>query len=254
MTDQASPNSGQHTGASARSAILTALTALIFGFLGAAIWSISGLADNRTRAFLMDNPELLPEMAEALQQRETSSRLAQAGDALFAEFPGAVLGNPNGTKLLIEFTDYNCPYCEASLKDVNRLVADDPNLKVIVREWPIFEGSDVASRMALAAARQGKYAQFHEKMFALGPATPETVAQAARLVGLDMERATADAVSDAVTTELARNQALARQIGFTGTPAWVTGDTAIGGAIGYEGLKEALAEAGPRREAPEAEG
>ena len=67
---------------------------------------------------------MLPEMAEALQQRETSSRLAQAGDALFAEFPGAVLGNPNGTKLLIEFTDYNCPYCEASLKDVNRLVAD----------------------------------------------------------------------------------------------------------------------------------
>ena len=75
MTDQASPNSGQHTGASARSAILTALTALIFGLLGAAIWSISGLADTRTRAFLMDNPEMLPEMAEALQQRETSSRL-----------------------------------------------------------------------------------------------------------------------------------------------------------------------------------
>jgi protein-disulfide isomerase len=239
MTDNAAQTS-------ARSAILTALMALVFGFLGAAIWSLTGLADNRTRAFLLENPEVLPEMAEALQQRETSSRLAEAGDALFNAFPGAVLGNPNGTKILVEFTDYNCPYCEASLKDVNRLIAGDPDLKVIVREWPIFEGSDVASRMALAAARQGRYQEFHERMFALGPATPETVEQAARLVGLDMERATRDAISDAVTSELARNQALARQIGFTGTPAWVTGDTAIGGAIGYEGLKEALEEAGPR--------
>lgn len=228
----------------ARSSILTALTALVFGFLGAAIWSVSGLADNRTRAFLMQNPEVLPEMAEALQQRETSDRLADAGTALFEEFPGAVLGNPNGTKLLVEFTDYNCPYCESSLGDVTRLVAEDPELKVIVREWPIFEGSDVASRMALAAARQGKYKAFHEKMFVLGPANPETVEQAARLVGLDMAQATTDALSDEVTAELARNQALARQIGFTGTPAWVTGDTAIGGAVGYETLKEALDEAG----------
>jgi protein-disulfide isomerase len=242
MTDNAS-QSGQ---SGARSAILSALMALVFGFLGAAIWSYTGLADNRTRAYLLDNPEVLPEMAEALQQRETSSRLAEAGDALFEAFPGAVLGNPDGTTVLVEFTDYNCPYCEASLKDVDRLIAADPDLKVVVREWPIFEGSDVASRMALAAARQGKYAAFHEKMFALGPATPETVEQAARLVGLDMERATRDALSDAVTSELARNQALARQIGFTGTPAWVTGDTAIGGAVGYEGLKEALEEAGPR--------
>ncbi|MEM7701317.1 MAG: DsbA family protein [Pseudomonadota bacterium] len=229
-----------------RSAILTALTALVFGFLGAAIWSISGLADNRTRAFLMENPEVLPDMAAALQQKETSDRLADAGSAIFEEFPGAVLGNPNGTKVLVEFTDYNCPYCESSLGDVERLVANDPDLKVIVREWPIFEGSEVASRMALAAARQGKYREFHEKMFALGPATPESVEQAARLVGLDIEQATADAISDGVTAELARNGALARRVGFTGTPAWVTGDTAIGGAIGYDGLKEALDSAGPR--------
>ena len=74
MTDAPAPTS-------LRSSIMTALTALIFGSLGAAIWSVSGLADNRTRAFLMDNPEVLPEMAAALQQRETSERLAGAGAA-----------------------------------------------------------------------------------------------------------------------------------------------------------------------------
>ncbi|MEL6238664.1 MAG: hypothetical protein AAFQ90_08740, partial [Pseudomonadota bacterium] len=71
MTDAPSPTSF-------RSAALTALSALIFGFLGAAIWSVSGLADNRTHSFLMDNPEILPAMAEELQARENSRRLAQA--------------------------------------------------------------------------------------------------------------------------------------------------------------------------------
>ncbi|MEE4153180.1 MAG: DsbA family protein [Erythrobacter sp.] len=227
---------------SLRGALLTALLALVFGFLGAAIWSFSGLADNRTRAFLLENPEVLPEMAEALQAREASERLAEAGDEVFNAFPGAVLGNPNGSRTLVEFTDYNCPYCEASLRDVAQLIANDPELRVVVREWPIFEGSDVASRMALAAALQGKYRAFHEKMFALGPATPETVEQAAIAAGLDMDRARADAVSDAVSVELARNQSLARAIGFSGTPAWVVGDAALGGAIGYEALKQAIEE------------
>ncbi|MEO0642893.1 MAG: DsbA family protein [Pseudomonadota bacterium] len=241
MTDAPSPTSF-------RSAALTALSALIFGFLGAAIWSVSGLADNRTHSFLMDNPEILPAMAEELQARENSRRLAQAGGSVFDAFDGAVLGNPDGSKVLVEFTDYNCPYCEASLRDVARLIAEDPEIKVVVREWPIFEGSEVASRMALAAALQGKYRAFHEAMFALGPATPETVQRAATAAGLDWERARSDAASGRVTAELARNQALARQIGFTGTPAWVTGDQAIGGAVGYDGLKQALEEAGPRAE------
>ncbi|MEO1730169.1 MAG: DsbA family protein [Pseudomonadota bacterium] len=241
MTDQQSQSSF-------RSAILTALTALIFGFLGAAIWSLSGLADNRTRTFLIQNPDILPAMATALQTQEASKRLAQAGGAVFEPFEGAVLGNPLGSKTLVEFTDYNCPYCEASLRDVMSLVEDDPELRVIVREYPIFQGSDVASRMALAAALQGKYEAFHKAMFALGPATPQSVEKAAIAVGLDMERAKADAVSDRVTAELAKNTAIARQIGFGGTPAWVTGDTAIEGAAGVERLRDAIANAGPQAE------
>jgi protein-disulfide isomerase len=230
------------------SAALTALTALVCGFLGAALWSVTGLADNRTRTFLLENPQMLPEMAEALQQAEVSERLAQAGGSVYDAFPGAVLGNPYGSKTLVEFTDYNCPYCESSLGDVERLVAEDPELKVVVREWPIFEGSEIASRMALAAAMQGKYKSFHKAMFALGPATEQNVERAAIAAKLDLERAARDATSPQVTQELARNQALARQIGFSGTPAWVTGDRAIPGAVGYDGLKKALDEAGPEVE------
>jgi protein-disulfide isomerase len=220
-----------------RQSLLTALTALVFGFLGAAIWSYSGLADNRTRSFLLGNPDLLPQMAEAYEVQESTKRLADLGDAVFDPFPGVVLGNPQGKRVLVEFTDYNCPYCESSLKDVNRLVAEDPDLKVVIREWPIFEGSDTASRMALAAGLQGKYTAFHNAMFKMGD-----VAAAAQAAGLDMERAARDAASDAVSAEIARNLDFARTLGFSGTPAWIAGDKPIGGAVGYERLKAALAE------------
>ncbi len=224
----------------------TAFMALVFGFLGAAIWSYTGLGDNRTREYLLDNPDILPEMAQAYQDQEAAKRLADLGDDVFNPFPGAVLGNPEGSKVLVEFTDYNCPYCEASLADVQRLISEDPDLKVVIREWPIFEGSDLSSRMALAAAMQGKYAAFHDAMFELGPATTESVEAAAARAGLDIERAREDAMSDAVTVELARNTTLARSLGFGGTPAWVTGNLATEGALGYDGLKEALEEAGAR--------
>jgi protein-disulfide isomerase len=217
------------------STLLTALLALVFGFLGAAVWSYSGLADNRTRSFLLDNPDMLPQMAQAYEEQEAGKRLAQMGGAVFDPFPGVVLGNPNGKRVLVEFTDYNCPYCEASLKDVNRLVAEDPDLKVVIREWPIFEGSDVASRMALAAGLQGKYRAFHDAMFATND-----VAAATKAAGLDMVRAERDAASEAVSTEIARNLDHARALGFTGTPAWIAGKKPFGGAVGYEKLKAAL--------------
>lgn len=223
------PSSLRHT-------LLTALLALVFGFLGAAAWSYSGLADNRTRAFLLNNPDMLPQMAQAYEEQEAGKRLAKMGGEVFEEFPGVVLGNPQGKRVLVEFTDYNCPYCEASLKDVNRLIADDPDLKVVIREWPIFEGSDVASRMALAAGMQGKYAAFHDAMFRM-----KDVDAAARAAGLDMAKAQADAASEPVSTEIARNLDHARALGFTGTPAWIAGNKPFGGAVGYEKLKEALA-------------
>ena len=220
--------------------LLTALLALSFGFLGAGTWSYTGLADNRTRAYLLERPEILQEVAEALAQKESEERLASLGDELYKPFPGAVIGNPEGSKVLIEFTDYNCPYCQSSLADVQKLVAEDPELKVIMREWPIFQGSDGAARMALAAAMQGKYRAFHEKMFELGPASPESIEAAARAIGLDMEQARNDAASEAVSVELARNLTFAQSLGFNGTPAFIAQKTPLAGAVGYEALKEAL--------------
>ena len=227
-----------------RQYFLTALIALVAGFAGAAAWSFTGLGNAQTRQYLVSNPEILPEMAEAFQASQAQERLAGGRDEGVEPFPGAVLGNPEGSRTLVKFTDYGCTYCKASEPDIARLIAEDPQVKVVVREWPIFEGSEEAARMALAAAMQGKYPAFYKAMFALGPPSPATVEAAAKTAALDLQRARTDAASDRVSAELARNMALARELGFSGTPSWVAGDRVLEGAVGYDALADALADEG----------
>lgn len=219
---------------------MSAALALVFGFAGAAAWSYTGLGDSQTRSYLVSNPDILPEMAEAYQKQQAQQRLAGIADQVMTPFAGAVIGNPAGSKVLVEFTDYNCPYCAMSQADVQRLVESDPEVKIVIREWSIFQGSEIASRMALAAAKQGKYAAFHDAMFKLAPVSPDSVEAAAREAGLDLEQARSDAASEEVGQELARNHALASQLGFSGTPSWVTSDSTFEGAVGFGALKQAL--------------
>lgn len=223
-----------------KNSILTALVALVFGFAGAGLWSLSGLGEQRTRAWLITNPEILPEMAAALEKRGAEARLAEVGGTVTRPFPGAVLGNPRGTRTLVKFTDYGCSYCRASEADVQKLIAADPALRVVIREWPIFEGSEEAARMALAAAQQGKYPAFYKAMFAGGQPSPAAVERAAQVAGLDIAKARAFAATDSVAAELAQNMQLARTLGFTGTPSWVAEGQILEGAVGYDKLKQAL--------------
>lgn len=223
-----------------RSLFLTALVALLAGFGGAALWSLTGLGDNQTRQYLLANPDILPEMAEAYERQQSAKRLADVGDDVTRAFPGAVLGNPRGTVTLVEFTDYGCTYCRASVAHVRQLIAANPQLKVVVREWPIFQGSDEAARMALAAARQGKFEAFHNAMFAQGSPSPQRIEAAARSAGLDLAAAKAFAVSPQADVEIAQNRGFAQQLGFTGTPSWVVGGQTLVGAVGAEALQRAI--------------
>lgn len=221
--------------------LVTALVALLAGFGGAAAWSYSGLGNPQVRDYLLANPDILPQMADAYQAQMAQDRLAGVSDAVRQPFPGAVLGNPQGKHTLVKFTDYACGYCRLSVTDVDRLVKEDPELRVVIREWPIFEGSEAAARMGLAAAKQGKFAAYYHAMFEHGPPSAENIAAAARTAGVDMEAARSFGVSEEATAELARNQAYARQLGFTGTPSWIAGETVLEGAVGQVTLAEAIA-------------
>ncbi|MBD3730792.1 MAG: DsbA family protein [Sphingomonadales bacterium] len=228
---------------SPRSLLFVSALSLAFGFAGAALWSVTGLGNGATHDYLVDNPEILPEMANVLQQREAARRLANVRGDVYSPFPGAVLGNPAGKHVLIEFTDYGCTFCRHSVGDVKAMIAADPDLKVVIREWPIFEGSDVPARWALAAARQGKFAAFHDAMFAAGSTSPEAVQAAAKQAGLDMAAAQQFVGGREAEFELMKNRSLAQQLGFEGTPSWVAGEQLLFGAIGQDTLTKALASA-----------
>ncbi|TIX49086.1 DsbA family protein [Alteraurantiacibacter aquimixticola] len=224
--------------------LLTSLIAIIGGFAGAALFSASGLGDAQTRAYLLANPEVLPEAMEELQLRQMQSRIAPLRTELEAPFPGAVLGNPQGTVTLVEFTDYACSFCRQSLADVSELIAANPDLRVVIREYPILTADSAdAARMALAAAQQGRFEQFHMAMFGQGQVTPETIEAAASEAGIDLAAARSAIEAGQFEGQLQNNVYMARTLGITGTPAWIVGDRALDGAVGADAIGRAIADA-----------
>ena len=196
------------------------------------------------REYILAHPEILPQAMENLSKRETEKQLAGVRDDVEKPFAGAVLGNPAGKVTLVEFTDYACTYCRQSLREVDALIAANPDLRVVVRELPILSpASGDAARWALAAAEQGRYAQFHAAMFAAGQPNDASIDAAARSAGLDLDRARRLIADPRVEAEINRNLELARALGFTGTPAWVVGDQTLSGAVGREELGKAIAQA-----------
>ncbi|MEO5706884.1 MAG: DsbA family protein [Alteraurantiacibacter sp.] len=224
--------------------IITIAVSLFAGFSGAALFALTGLADMQTRSYLLANPEVLPEAMDELQRRDMQERIAPVRAELETAFPGAVLGNPNGTVTLVEFTDYACTYCRQSVADVAALIAANPDLKVVIREYPILapESAD-AARMALAAAQQGKFAVFHDAMFAAGQVTSATIEASAISAGVDLAAARAAIASGRFEAQLQNNVFMAQNLGLTGTPSWIVGDRALNGAVGAEAIGRAIASA-----------
>jgi protein-disulfide isomerase len=196
------------------------------------------------RAYILEHPEILTEAAQILQQREMAKRLATVGSALTKPFLGAVAGNPAGNVTLVEFTDYSCGFCRASVADVQKLIAADTDVRVVYRELPILAPeSREAAKWALAAAKQGKHKAFHDAMFAGERPNEASIRAAALAAGLDMTRAAADAASPEIAAEIRANLAMMQQVGFNGTPTFVIGDAILEGALGHDALKEAVAKA-----------
>ena len=196
------------------------------------------------RATLLDHPEILPEAMERLRQQEARATIAPLRGALETPFDGAVLGNPKGRKVLVEFADYACGYCRRSEADVEAMIAADPDLKVVVRLLPIIgPTSEPAARMGLAAARQGRYAAFHKAIYSGATPSDQSIAAAAGAAKLDSTAAKTQSSDTRVTDELQQNMALARRLGINGTPSWVVGDQLLSGAIGREKLEAAVAAA-----------
>jgi protein-disulfide isomerase len=198
------------------------------------------------RSYLLAHPEVLPEAMQRLRDRETAKFIDAYRREIETPFAGAWTGAKEADVVIVEFFDYACPYCRKSNADVARLVAEDPKLKLVWREWPVLgPDSQAAAEVSLAAARKGRFRAFHDALFARGRPNAEALAEARKAVGLTDADVAALGKAEA-GAELARNDDIARGLGATGTPTFVIGDRVLQGAVGYDLLKQAVKDARER--------
>ena len=198
---------------------------------------------------ILENPEIVMEAVAIIQAREAEAQAAASAETLTSERdllendPNApVGGNPDGDVVLVEFFDYNCPYCRRAGAEVQALIDADPDLKVVYREWPILgDGSVVASRAALAARAQGKYIEMHHALMALdGRVNEQIVMQTAAEVGLDLDKLRADMQLPAIDQHIQTTMELSRKLGFNGTPSFVVGEQTVPGFVERDALADLI--------------
>ncbi|HMM09635.1 MAG TPA: DsbA family protein [Paracoccus solventivorans] len=165
--------------------------------------------------------------------------------ALERDKNGIVLGNPAGNITLVEFFDYNCPFCKKILPKMQQLISSDPQLRVVFREWPVFGAdSEFAARAALAALDQGKYWQTHAGLMGLRDRAAEpSVMRVVRKLGLDEGKLRRDMDSDRVSDHIARSFMLADHMSLIGTPTLIAGDEGVFGDQSLKDLQDLVARA-----------
>lgn len=195
--------------------------------------------------YIMAHPEIIPEAMARMQSREVEKLLSSNRKEIQTPFGSAMAGNPKGDVTLVVFFDFACPYCKQGQADVAKLIASDPNLRVVFRDFPVLSpASDEAAMAALSAAQQGKYMRFHDAMFETpGKVSHERTVAMVRAAGLDEMKTAKDLNSAALKAEIRKNLDLGRALGLTGTPSYVIGNQILAGAVGYDELKDAVAAA-----------
>ncbi|MCK5042067.1 MAG: thioredoxin domain-containing protein [Sphingomonadales bacterium] len=211
------------------------------------------------RNYILEHPEIIPEAVgilqarqEAIHQQEMSAAVIANQGKLLNDGFSVVVGNPDGDITLVEFYDYRCPYCVQSHDDVKRLLANDPNLRVVYKQFPVKDRqgeepvSLTAARMSQAIAKQGVFLfeEFQDRVMALNTQMNiEDLGRISSEIGVDMTRLQLDLQEPAILDGIRDNFTLAREIGITGTPSFIVGEKVFVGALGYERMKAIIDEA-----------
>jgi protein-disulfide isomerase len=209
------------------------------------------------RNYLIANPEVIADaIAELQRKRDAAEQLAQvktiqdSAKLIFTSDHQVVLGNPAGKVTLVEFFDYNCTYCRRAEADMKKLIAGDPELRLVLKQFPVLgPGSVEAAKVAVAVQMTApeRYSDFHDAMLEEpGQVDGAKALAVAQSLGFDPEVLTAKRDSEEVKAAIAESYDLANKLNLTGTPSFVTHQEVIVGAVGYDALKtkiDALASA-----------
>ncbi|MFZ5779186.1 MAG: DsbA family protein [Pseudomonadota bacterium] len=204
------------------------------------------------RAYLIANPEVLVEAMQELERKQDSQRdeVARKGvqaneNELFRDPDSPVGGNPSGDVVVVEFNDYQCPYCKRAFQAMKSVVAADKNVKIVYKDLPILgEASRIAALAALASLKQGKHSALHNALMEFsGKLDRDKILELAASVGIDRAQLEKDMEDPKLKQIIDRNMALANQLGVRGTPAFVVGKQFVPGAVDAATLKQLIADA-----------
>jgi protein-disulfide isomerase len=203
--------------------------------------------------YIVAHPEIVQGALDELDKRQKEADAEKArmtirdnNATLINSAHQVVLGNPKGTVTMVEFFDYNCGFCKRALPDMMSLLGANPNLRFVLKEFPVLgDGSVEAAHVAVAARMQDptgkKYVEFHQKLLGgRGAADKARALAVAKEVGFDMPRIEKDMDSPEVKTTIDEDMKLADLLGVSGTPTYVIGDEVVVGAVGLDELKKKL--------------
>jgi len=208
------------------------------------------ITENIIREYLLKNPAIIREALAVLQTREEKEKrtafannIKELKSQIYSDVDSPVAGNAKGDVAIVVFFDYFCGYCRKTLPDLKTVLANDSNIRVIYKELPIMGApSQAASRAALAARRQGKYAEFHRALLETEGTDEATIKAISDRLGLNYEILKKDMGDPKISEVIERNLRLAAAIGVEGTPAYLVGDQFIPGAIDAVALAKLVAQ------------
>jgi protein-disulfide isomerase len=210
------------------------------------------MLEKSIRAYLLANPEVLVEAMQELERKQDSERDVVAQKViqdkqaeLFRDADSPTAGNASGDVTIIEFNDYQCPYCKRTHLAMKSVVGADGKIKVIYKDLPILgEASKVAALAALASVKQGKHQALHNALMEYsGKLDRDKILEIAASVGLDRAQLEKDMEDPKLKQIIERNLALASALGVRGTPAFIIGKQFVPGAVDAAALKALIADA-----------
>ena len=209
--------------------------------------------DAAIERYIRAHPEVIEQSLQAMEAKREADQKEHQKVALKAKQYellhdplSPVSGNPKGEVTVVEFYDYRCGFCKRAAPAVTELQKVDPRVRVVYKDFPILgEPSELAAKAALASYAQGKHQAFHEALLESHvDVTKESILKIATKVGLDAKRLEADMADPKWKGVIAKNRALARELGISGTPGFIVGNELVPGALDLNGLKELIARAG----------
>lgn len=183
--------------------------------------------------------------APAQEQNVSTDVLSK--DAVLRDSEIPALGNPKGDITIVEYFDYQCPYCKKISPVLDEVLREDGKVRLVLKDWPILgDPSGYAARLVLAAKYQNKYEAAHRALIVkVGRLTEGAIDEALTQAGVDVAKAKADLATNktALDALLKRNNEQAEAFGFRGTPAFVVGTFRVPGGLTAEQFKLAIADA-----------